>query len=303
MSLIKVNNLYLSKGKTKLLSDINFELQPGEIMLLTGIPGSGKSLILKILARIIKKYTGEIHFQDDLKKKRAIGYLPSFQYLNSGMNGKDFAIEYLYFNHVKPPKEALVELVKMFTAFDYIDLLRKHLNEMSRFEQKIFFMILLLCTSPQLILIDSLIDDDVQIPIGFLDDYIHYLKVNQVGCIMASQIRHIVPFQYDNLLLVHNGWMVYSARKNQIEKQLEGFIIRLKPPELEQFFRGKSEVDHKIYIKEENAIDIILKKDVKPDKLIQNVMKNEIDFESLMVFKPNIKQFLKYKLEEFNIVE
>lgn len=303
MNLIKIDNLYLGRKGKVLLHDIHFELNAGEVMLLTGVPGSGKSLILKIIANIIKKYNGELQIHEQLHKKKRIAYLPQMQKLTYNDTGKEFAMEYLTLNHYFNQKDRLMELVKIFTHFDQIELLRKNLEDMTMVEKKIFLLVLLLCTDPLLILLDSPIEEDVVLPLEFINKYIHYLKEHEIGAIIASRIQHIVPIEYDFLFLVHNGWMVYSARKEQIEHQLEGYILRIKPPELERELRGLTEIEHKIYIKEENAIDIILKPDANIQKISHIFLEKEIKFQNFQIFKPNIRQFLKYKLEEFNIVE
>ena len=50
-------------------------------------------------------------------------------------------------------------------------------------------------------------------------------------------------------------------------------------------------------------MDVILKSNIDPYKIIMAFIKNNIKFDLVEIFKPDIKQFLEYKLEEFNIVD
>ena len=67
----------------KLLSDISFHIEPGELVSLTGLSYTGKSLLLKSLAGLIKPAKGEILLDGiDLYKnlkafRSSIGYVPS----------------------------------------------------------------------------------------------------------------------------------------------------------------------------------------------------------------------------------
>ena len=66
MSIVKTINLtkiYDSGVKVKALSDINFELQKGDLVAIIGDSGSGKSTLLHLLAGVDKPTSGEIYIQ------------------------------------------------------------------------------------------------------------------------------------------------------------------------------------------------------------------------------------------------
>ena len=69
-------------GKKTLLADLSFGVEKGSTFVLIGANGSGKSLILKLLAGLIEKDTGSvyIHGQDintrSLETRSLCGYMP-----------------------------------------------------------------------------------------------------------------------------------------------------------------------------------------------------------------------------------
>ena len=70
--MISLNSVGVSFGATILLKNINFIINKGEKVALTGKNGAGKSTILKILAGIQSPTSGSVSRQNDI----SIGYLP-----------------------------------------------------------------------------------------------------------------------------------------------------------------------------------------------------------------------------------
>ena len=72
MSLINVENITVSYGKTKALRDVDLEIHSGEIVTILGPNGSGKTSLLKAIIGAVKPVVGKVTVKPGLK----IGYLP-----------------------------------------------------------------------------------------------------------------------------------------------------------------------------------------------------------------------------------
>ncbi len=57
---IELRNVSISFGEKQVLSDISFQLSCGETLILLGVTGSGKSVLLKLIAGLLKPDSGEI---------------------------------------------------------------------------------------------------------------------------------------------------------------------------------------------------------------------------------------------------
>ena len=66
--MIEINNLYKSYGKTRVLMDISLRLEEDKIYGLLGRNGAGKTTLLSIISNQIKKSSGEVKMDGDLKK-------------------------------------------------------------------------------------------------------------------------------------------------------------------------------------------------------------------------------------------
>src|SRR5215475_2193228 len=60
---IEFRNVHLSFGNTAALSDVSFVLNQGEMILLTGVSGSGKSVLLRLAMGLLKPDSGQIFIE------------------------------------------------------------------------------------------------------------------------------------------------------------------------------------------------------------------------------------------------
>lgn len=86
---IGIEGLGVNYGNHKALSDVSFDIGPGEVVSIVGPNGSGKSTLIKCIAQIQKPSTGRVLLNDRDAAKlnpneiaRLIGYVPqNFHYL------------------------------------------------------------------------------------------------------------------------------------------------------------------------------------------------------------------------------
>lgn len=64
MSILSIDNLSLSFGGLKVLTDISISVQPGQISSIIGPNGAGKTSILNCIGGFYRQQQGTIHFQD-----------------------------------------------------------------------------------------------------------------------------------------------------------------------------------------------------------------------------------------------
>jgi branched-chain amino acid transport system ATP-binding protein len=62
--MLKVEGIHTQYGKIKVLKDVSFEINPGEIVALIGTNGAGKSTFLKTISGLVRPTQGRITFMD-----------------------------------------------------------------------------------------------------------------------------------------------------------------------------------------------------------------------------------------------
>lgn len=61
--MLEVNNLECMRGHRTLFSNLNFSVQPGTFLQLTGLNGSGKTSLLRLICGLLAPTQGEIRWQ------------------------------------------------------------------------------------------------------------------------------------------------------------------------------------------------------------------------------------------------
>lgn len=114
MPIIEAENLSFGYTKEKVIKNINFTIDEGQIVAVHGENGSGKSTFLKLILGELKPETGSIKIDSknlsDIKDFRHIGYVPQVQNFNDigfPITTREIVVLNLYkdFGFIKIPRK------------------------------------------------------------------------------------------------------------------------------------------------------------------------------------------------------
>lgn len=116
---IKVSNVFKHYGKQAAVSNVSFEVKPGNILGFLGPNGAGKSTLMKIICAYLEADQGEVEVcgmrveKGDVEVKKRIGYLPEHNPLYLDMYVKEF-LDYVCGLHgIKNKTEAIEKAIKL----------------------------------------------------------------------------------------------------------------------------------------------------------------------------------------------
>ncbi len=128
MSILKIENLKKSFGKTEVLKDISFEMNEGEVIAILGSSGSGKTTLLRCVNFLEKADEGKIYVDDKLiyDAKASQKMSPKEQrqnQLNFGLVFQSFNLfpQYNVFENVTLAPKLLAKEEKNTTKYSEID--------------------------------------------------------------------------------------------------------------------------------------------------------------------------------------
>lgn len=166
MSIVKTVNLtktYDSGVKVNALSDVNFELQKGDLVAVIGDSGSGKSTLLHLLAGVDKPTSGEIYIQDKnitklgkeeltVFRRRNIGVIYQFFNLIPNISVRKNILLPLLLDNKREDQKYFNEIIKTLGIKEKLDRFPKQL---SGGEQQRVAIARSLITRPAIILADE----------------------------------------------------------------------------------------------------------------------------------------------------
>lgn len=155
---ISLNNVYLADGKSIVLSDICFQIDPGEVVCMLGRNGSGKTTLLSLISGTRPATSGEISLfgqptsaatiGPDIRRRMAIA--PESPRFPAGLSVRQCA-KFTRASHIEKWDQDYFEfLVDKFE----IESQRKA-NKLSRGQRTAFAIILALARKPDLLVLDD----------------------------------------------------------------------------------------------------------------------------------------------------
>lgn len=219
--MIEFRNVKLNIRNIDILNDINFKIEKNTITCFLGNKNAGKTSILKILAGIYKKYSGEVYIDSVLleENKARISMVFDQPEKDTGYT----VYEYLKFYGSltkKSEKEIDAYIDKMlrkymlmsykYTMMELLD------NESSKFVQLIRAMI----SDPEILLIDNIFLNENPEYNQKIVDFLKTIDGKMTVIIASRTLRHI-EYLCDNIGLLEAGNLLIFGDKNEVYEKTE----------------------------------------------------------------------------------
>ena len=213
--MIEVHNVSKTFGKKQILKDINFEVKPGERVVIVGKNGSGKTTLLRIMTGIIKADTGEIQYFNEKAQsngkvfRKYCGYVPQENPLIDELTVSDNLKLWSQNNEVKK---------NIIERFELQDMLKMQVGKLSGGMKRRLSIACALLSEPKILILD---EPTTALDLYFKDEITHWLKAfqNDGGVVLMTSHDSTEILSADRCLLMSAGQLLELKKEEMsIEK-------------------------------------------------------------------------------------
>ena len=230
---VQVRGLRKSFGGQEVLKGLDFEVRPGEIFVLMGPSGSGKSVLLRHLVGLEKPDAGEIliggHPVDSpevMDRYRMAMVFQSGALLNSLTVGENVGL-YFSEHRLKPPEEIARIVSEKLEVVGLKGTERKLPGELSGGMKKRVAIARALVIEPQLILYDEPTSElDPLSAVVIAEEILNLKERIHVTSLVVSHDRDLAFNVADRLAVIHEGRIVALDTPEAIQRSGDPLIQR-----------------------------------------------------------------------------
>ncbi|MSR78033.1 MAG: ABC transporter ATP-binding protein [Candidatus Omnitrophica bacterium] len=225
-TLIRAEKICFSYEGTKILDEVDFDLNAGEMVGIIGPNGAGKSTLIRVLAGILHQNRGDIHYSSEAGKKihgtelsRSISYIPQRQEIYWPLL-VERTVALGRFPHLMSDQDLNEEdkrvVESAMEATGIVHLRDRPVNTLSGGERTLVLTARALAVEPKIILADE--------PVQGLDPN-HELQVMEIlharvksGCGAAVVLHHLnLAIRFcDRLFLLDRGKIRASGKPSDV---------------------------------------------------------------------------------------
>lgn len=223
-NIVEIKNLSKTYNKKEVLKNINFNIAEGQIVGLFGTNGSGKTTLIKIMAGLLKEYSGDVKIGGEnvgVYTKSIVSYLPEKTYFNKNTTPQDaisiFSDFYTDFNADKA-KSMLKELSLSET---------QRIGTMSKGMQEKLQLIMVMSREARLYLLDEPLEGVDPASRDYILDTIIKNYNEKSSILLSTHLIHDVERIFDKAIFIKDGNIVLNEYVDVIRDEKGTSIDKL----------------------------------------------------------------------------
>jgi len=218
---VRVTSLSKSYGTFAAVSDLTFEVAPGEVFALLGPNGAGKTTLIRMLMDITRPDSGTVEVfgqRVDGSQKARVGYLPE----ERGLYKRVPVAEVLeYFAQLKghSPADARRLALGLLTRLELAPWAKKKVMDLSKgMQQKVQFMTALI-GDPELLVLDEPFSGLDPVNVRLFEDVIAERRAAGATILLSTHQMNKVEELCDRALMIHHGHRVLYGPIRQLMRE------------------------------------------------------------------------------------
>ena len=209
---MRVKNVYKSFGKKKIIKDLSFSVNRGEIYGFLGPNGSGKTTTIRMMVGLIGIDKGDIFIEgydvkkDKIKALEHVGAIIENPELYKYMSGMKNLIHFARMSKTPVSQERIDEVVKLVKLEHAIN---KKVKTYSLGMKQRLGVAQALLHSPSILILDEPTNGLDPEGIHELREYLRYLaKKENISIIISSHLLSEVELICDNIIVIQEGKLI-----------------------------------------------------------------------------------------------
>lgn len=225
--MLKVSALHSYYGQAHILADISLEVNAGEVVVLLGRNGAGKSTTLKSIVGLVRPKSGSIEFQGQRIERSApyriarmgLGYVPEDRRIFTDLS----VLENLEVGRQAPRAGAPTwNFEKIGALFPNLKEMPQRLGgRMSGGEQQMLTIARTLMGNPLCVLLDEPSEGVAPVIVDQMVEAIRGLKAAGVAILLSEQNLHFAMDVADRAYIIEKGGIRFSGTMAELKANAE----------------------------------------------------------------------------------
>jgi len=222
--MLELEGLCAAYGRARILFDVSLAARGGEVVVLLGRNGAGKSTTLKSIIGLLAPTSGKVSFEgrriDRLHPfqiaRLGIGYVPEDRRIFTDLT----VMENLEVGR-QPPRDGAARWTpeRLFELFPNLGRMRERLGgRMSGGEQQMLTIARTLMGNPRAVLLDEPSEGLAPVIVEGIAKTIHELKREGLCVLLCEQNLHFARLVADRAYLIEKGHIRYAGALEDVEE-------------------------------------------------------------------------------------
>lgn len=229
MSTIELTHVNFFYGERPVINDVSLVVSPGITSVVVGASGSGKSVLLKVMAGLLPPHKGTVEVnhknifsfseQEELafRKKSSFVFQDGALWANrSVMQNVEFPLR-VHFPELSS-KEIRNKVEKTLSAVGYQDSLDYRPDQLSAGEQKMVSLARALITEPEMLFLDTPLVGIDSNAVEAIKQIINELRSKGRTIIAGFSDPELISMIADDLIVVHKGRVIAHGPFDEVKR-------------------------------------------------------------------------------------
>jgi ABC-type Fe3+/spermidine/putrescine transport system ATPase subunit len=216
--MIRIKELSKRLGKFQ-LGPLSLEVNEGEILVVLGRNGSGKTTMLSVIAGILQPDQGEIHYDQTLLndiplEKRKIGYVFQRLYLFPHL---DVFANVTFGLRRRKDRESIIKLKQTISMLGIESLLTRSIQSLSGGEQQKVVLARTLLTDPLVLLMDEPFANlDMTSKLNLTQEIKTIVHILKIPTIFVTHYANEASDMADKIMLLDHGNVIEEGTRDEV---------------------------------------------------------------------------------------